>query len=103
MANATTHEGQQTITKQFTTATSQEGQQAMNASTASPAQGMPITFTQEQYDQILKLINKVTCENSGFVGTTKAFITNENINNEKWIVDLVRPIIWFTLKSYLTK
>ncbi|OIT38236.1 hypothetical protein A4A49_58384, partial [Nicotiana attenuata] len=53
----------------------------------SPAQGNPITLTQEQYDQIFKLINKDTGENSGFAGTTKTFITNEDINSEKWIVD----------------
>ncbi|XP_070015307.1 uncharacterized protein [Nicotiana sylvestris] len=87
MANATTHEEQQAITKQFTTTTSEEGQQVMSASTAISAQGMPITFTQEQYDQILKLINKDTSENSGFAGTTKTFITNEIVNSENWIVD----------------
>ncbi|OIT36541.1 hypothetical protein A4A49_59732, partial [Nicotiana attenuata] len=64
-----------------------EGQQVMNASTANSAQGMSIVFIQEQYDQILKLINKDTGENSGFAGTTKTFVTNEIVKSENWTVD----------------
>ncbi|XP_075111632.1 uncharacterized protein LOC142181886 [Nicotiana tabacum] len=42
----------------------------------------------EQYDQILKLINKNRGENTkGFAGTTKTFVTNETVKNENWIVD----------------
>ncbi|OIT28032.1 hypothetical protein A4A49_57886, partial [Nicotiana attenuata] len=45
-------------------------------------------FTQEQYDQILKLISTGTGtgENASFVGTSKTFITNEKVKNENWIV-----------------
>ncbi|OIT39733.1 hypothetical protein A4A49_57707, partial [Nicotiana attenuata] len=46
-------------------------------------------FTQEQYDQILKLINTGTGTgaNTSFAGTSKTFITNERVRDENWIVD----------------
>ncbi|OIT36166.1 hypothetical protein A4A49_63544, partial [Nicotiana attenuata] len=46
-------------------------------------------FTQEQYDQILKLINTGTGTdtNTSFAGTSKTFIENERIKDENWIVD----------------
>nr|XP_016494628.1 PREDICTED: uncharacterized protein LOC107813834 [Nicotiana tabacum] len=44
-------------------------------------------FTQEQYDQILKLISIGTGENASFAGTSKIFVTNENVKDENWIVD----------------
>ncbi|XP_033510604.1 uncharacterized protein [Nicotiana tomentosiformis] len=62
MANLTAHEIQHTQGKQSANAVIQEEQQGMNQPTTTTVQGQGIVFTQEQYDQILKLINK---DNSG--------------------------------------
>ncbi|XP_075096480.1 uncharacterized protein LOC107770479 [Nicotiana tabacum] len=74
------------MTKQMTNTTTQEAQQVINTSATNIAQGgRPIMFTQEQYDQILKLIS--TGENASFAGTSKIFVTNEKVKDENWIVD----------------
>ncbi|XP_019241987.1 PREDICTED: uncharacterized protein LOC109222031 [Nicotiana attenuata] len=88
MANATIHEEQQSMTKQVTNTTTQEAQQVINTSAANVAQrGSPIMFTQEQYDQILKLISTGTGENESFAGTSKTFVANEKVKDENRIVD----------------
>lgn len=83
MANATTQEGQPSVTYPMVNAASQEGQHMMNTATCTTSHGMPIMFTQEQYDQILKLINKDTCENiKNFAGKTNISILDDKAKGE---------------------
>ncbi|OIT29832.1 hypothetical protein A4A49_54871 [Nicotiana attenuata] len=54
----------------------------------TPALPQPIMFTQEQYYQILKLLNKDTGDNSKhFAGTTKATTLADKTKSKNWIVD----------------
>ncbi|OIT39206.1 hypothetical protein A4A49_61030, partial [Nicotiana attenuata] len=62
----------------------------LNSSVGNPTPTLPqpIMFTQEQYDQILKLINNDTGDNSKhFAGTTKATTLADKTKNENWKVD----------------
>ncbi|XP_070013318.1 uncharacterized protein [Nicotiana sylvestris] len=99
MVNTATHEGQQYMGKaaehQYmgkaaANVVSQEGQQMLNSPVGNPTPTLPqlIMFTQEQYDQIFKLINKDTGDNSKyFAGTTKATTLADKTKNKNWIVD----------------
>ncbi|XP_070030525.1 uncharacterized protein [Nicotiana sylvestris] len=88
MVNTTTHEAQQLMGKAAANAVSQEEQQMLNSPVANPTLPQLIMFTQEQYDQILKLISKDECDKSKhFAGTTKATTTPDKTKNENWIVD----------------
>lgn len=87
MDNATTQEGQHSVTQPMANAVSQQGQQMMNTTTGTVAHGIPIMFTQEQYDQILKLINKDPCENmKNFAGTTNISVIDDKTKGENQIV-----------------
>ncbi|OIT27846.1 hypothetical protein A4A49_56907, partial [Nicotiana attenuata] len=58
------------------------------AGNPTPALAQPIMFTQEQYDQILKLLKKDTGDNSQhFAGTTKVTTLADKSKGENWIVD----------------
>ncbi|XP_019229937.1 PREDICTED: uncharacterized protein LOC109210912 [Nicotiana attenuata] len=92
MVNNTIREGQQPqhMGKAIANAVSQEGQQMQNSPVGltTPTLPQPVMFTQEQYDQILKLLNKDTSDNSQhFAGTTKATTLADKTKDENWIVD----------------
>ncbi|XP_075074407.1 uncharacterized protein LOC142162009 [Nicotiana tabacum] len=90
MVNTTTDKGQQYMGKATANAVSQEGQQILNSPVGNPTPALPqlIMFTKEQYDQILKLLNKDTSDNSKhFAGTTKVTTLADKTKSENWIVD----------------
>lgn len=93
MANVIAHEVQQTKGKPSANAVTQEEQQVINQPRGNTMQGQGIVFTQEKYDQILKLINKDNFGNQmkEYTGTINTFDVSDTVENTNWIVNSSAP------------